>query len=286
MAAQAIPEALVPPWLTGAVVTLAWTWRLERGDGAVLGFTTHDRPLRRDGLLYRAAPGMTPSAIRQTRAIDRDTMDIAGMLTADAIRAADLDAGRWDGARVTLGATDWSDADAPILAIACGTLGEVERSGAGFAAELRGQATLLDRPVVPRTTPGCRARLGDQACRVDLAPRRHRAMVASVAGTVVTLDRSVAPGALALGRLRWLDGPLCGRSSVILAHEGERLELAEAPFVPGAMPVPMTMPVPVALVEGCDGRLATCAGRFANAVNFQGEPHLPGIDLLTRYGSG
>jgi hypothetical protein len=35
--------------------------------------------------------------------------------------------------------------------------------------------------------------------------------------------------------------------------------------------------------EGCDHTLDTCATRFANAVNFQGEPFLPGNDLLTRY---
>jgi hypothetical protein len=29
--------------------------------------------------------------------------------------------------------------------------------------------------------------------------------------------------------------------------------------------------------------LATCGGRFGNALNFRGEPYLPGIDLLTRY---
>jgi hypothetical protein len=39
----------------------------------------------------------------------------------------------------------------------------------------------------------------------------------------------------------------------------------------------------VELVEGCDKSLATCATRFANMVNFRGEPYLPGIDLLTRY---
>jgi uncharacterized phage protein (TIGR02218 family) len=39
----------------------------------------------------------------------------------------------------------------------------------------------------------------------------------------------------------------------------------------------------VEIREGCDKRLTTCAGRFANAANFRGEPHLPGIDLLTRY---
>ena len=39
------------------------------------------------------------------------------------------------------------------------------------------------------------------------------------------------------------------------------------------------------LREGCDRRLATCAARFGNARNFQGEPFLPGNDLLTRYPS-
>jgi hypothetical protein len=37
------------------------------------------------------------------------------------------------------------------------------------------------------------------------------------------------------------------------------------------------------LTQGCDKRLATCSGRFGNAVNFRGEPFLPGMDLLTRY---
>jgi uncharacterized phage protein (TIGR02218 family) len=37
------------------------------------------------------------------------------------------------------------------------------------------------------------------------------------------------------------------------------------------------------LTQGCDRRFSTCRDRFANAVNFQGEPHLPGNDLLTRY---
>ena len=39
----------------------------------------------------------------------------------------------------------------------------------------------------------------------------------------------------------------------------------------------------VSLREGCDRTLDTCATRFANAVNFQGEPFLPGNDLITRY---
>ena len=40
----------------------------------------------------------------------------------------------------------------------------------------------------------------------------------------------------------------------------------------------------VEITQGCDKRFATCVARFSNAVNFRGEPHLPGNDLLTRYG--
>lgn len=37
------------------------------------------------------------------------------------------------------------------------------------------------------------------------------------------------------------------------------------------------------LYAGCDKRLATCKARFANVLNFRGEPYLPGIDDLVRY---
>jgi len=37
------------------------------------------------------------------------------------------------------------------------------------------------------------------------------------------------------------------------------------------------------LREGCDHTLATCSTRFSNAANFQGEPFLPGNDLLAQY---
>lgn len=34
---------------------------------------------------------------------------------------------------------------------------------------------------------------------------------------------------------------------------------------------------------GCDKRLDTCAGRFANVLNFRGEPYVPGQDELLKY---
>lgn len=270
--------AAAPGWLREELVTLAWCWRLSRRDGVTIGLTSHDRDLFLDGLVYRAAPGMKPSAIETRDSLDAATMEIEGAIASDAIAARDLDAGRWDGAKLELFLTDWTAPGAAPVTVARGFLGTITRRGAGFSAELRGVTQLLDGPVCPATSPSCRAMLGDAACRVDLAPLTHMRRVIAVAGRVVTLD--AATPHMASGELLWVEGGNCGLASPVIAAEGAQLHLAEAPvFAPDA-------PVRVRLTEGCDKQLGTCRDRFANAVNFRGEAHLPGNDLLTRYPGG
>ncbi|HEY0115695.1 MAG TPA: DUF2163 domain-containing protein, partial [Allosphingosinicella sp.] len=145
----------------------ALCWRLERRDGVALGFTTHDRDLVIGGLVYRAAPGMLPSAVSVTDGFDQDNVDVKGALTSDAISAEDLKAGRWDGAALAIFMTDWSAPGAEMLHVARGELGEVSVTGEAFEAELKGPTAALERPVVEQTSPECRASLGDKRCRVD-----------------------------------------------------------------------------------------------------------------------
>jgi uncharacterized phage protein (TIGR02218 family) len=269
-----------PAWLREELVTLAWCWRLSRRDGVTIGLTSHDREVTVAGLRYRAAPGMKPSALETSDGLDADTMDLAGAVSSAAIAADDLDAGRWDGAELELFVTDWTQPDAAPVTVARGALGAIERRGAGFAAELQGVTHRLDGPVCPATSPSCRAMLGDRACRVDLAPRTHWRRVVAVAGREVTLDAALAPGAMAFGELVWMEGRNCGLSTPVIGEAGAVLHLAEAP------PLPVAVPVRVRLTQGCDKQLATCRDRFGNAVNFRGEAHLPGNDLLTRYPGG
>ena len=47
--------------LAGATTTLAHCWRLTRRDGAVEGFTDHDRDLVFDGTAFLAASGLEGS---------------------------------------------------------------------------------------------------------------------------------------------------------------------------------------------------------------------------------
>jgi uncharacterized phage protein (TIGR02218 family) len=266
-------------WLEGELTTIALCWRIERCDGVTIGLTAHDRDLEIAGLVYRAAPGMTPSAIARSAQLDADSMDVTGALTSAAISEADLLAGRWDGARVTLFATDWTQ-PGETVALGEGTIGGVETRGGMLTAELRGIAAALERPVVEETSPECRAELGDRRCRVAMAGRRRFARVTAIDDMAVTLDAGEpVADAYGGGRLRWIGGANSGLEDAIARSAGAVVTLRRPPRFEGAGAL-------VELIEGCDKRIATCAARFGNAVNFRGEPYLPGIDLLTRYPGG
>ena len=267
-------------WLAEPVTTIALCWRIERRDGVAIGLTAHDRDLVIDGLVHRAGPGMVPSAIRRQVGLAADTMDVAGALASAAIGERDLIDGRWDGARVRLFAVDWQG-EGTRVELGEGTIGAVEMADGRFSAELAGPGAMLGRAAVEETLPTCRASLGDRRCRVAMAGRRRLVRVTAVDGAVLVLDAGEpVANAYGGGQVRWLEGANGGLIQGIAASAGMSVTLV-APPVCAVVP-----PVLVELIEGCDRTLATCATRFANAANFRGEPHLPGMDLITRWPGG
>lgn len=263
--------------LAKPLCTLAFCWRIERRDGIAIGLTSHDRPLDIGGLTYLASPGVTPSAIRRTGAVEAAVTDIDGALSSDALTPAELAQGRWDGAHVTLCLTEWDSPGALWLTLAEGTLGAVRESNGAFSATLDSAKAALSRAIAPATSPMCRATLGDRDCRVDMAMRRRILRVGVLAGNRLAIPGTADLTPYGSGRLRWLDGPRCGLWDGIAGVEAGALLLDDAP---DEVPVPGTR---ILVEEGCDRRIATCSARFSNAANFRGEPYLPGTDLLTRY---
>lgn len=260
----------------GELTSLALCWRIERSDGAGLGLTSHDAPVTADGVTFVPSPGILPAAVTRSLGVKPSSAEVEGSLSSDAIGERDLALGRWNGAGVRLSAVDWLEPDASAIQLVAGELGEVSVEGDSFSAELRGAAARLDSPVGPATSPECRARFGDKYCRVDLAGRSIRAAVVSADGADLFLDRAVGEAFL-FGRLRFVSGENSGLTTTVLAVSGDIVRVRDLPrgtVLPDCR---------VELREGCDKRFVTCSGRFDNAVNFRGEPHLPGNDLLTRY---
>lgn len=266
-------------WFSSALETVATFWRVLRRDGVTLGFTTHDADLWFEGVFHRATPGMVPSAIRRSADFEPDSAEVQGALTHDAISAVDLATGRFDGARVLVGVVDWETLEREVLYR--GAIGGVVEEAGRFTASLQSRKAELQRDPIPSTSPACRALFCGPGCTLSAARFTHEANLASLnaAANSVTLNAPVSASRLAGGSLRWCDGPLAGLGATIVAADGDTL-LLDTPL--DLAPPPGTR---VQVREGCDRTIATCSTRFANAVNFQGEPFLPGNDQVSRYPS-
>jgi uncharacterized phage protein (TIGR02218 family) len=260
----------------GELTSLALCWRLERSDGAGIALTSHDEAVLSEQTLHQPQPGMIPAAVTRRLGIDAQSAEVAGAVSSEALDSGDLAVGRWDGASVTLTAVDWQDTSAAAIQLLRGEIGSVSIDGESFSADLQGAAARLDAPVCPATSAECRAEFGDKSCRIDLAGRTIIAHVVSTDGGQLTLDQPV-DDRFVLGRLRYMSGANCGLSTVILSAEATTVVVRDLPRIA------VESGCRVELREGCDKRFQTCVQRFGNAVNFRGEPHLPGNDLLTRY---
>lgn len=252
-------------------------WRVDRRDGVTLGFTSHDRDIWQEGVLHRAAPGMLPSAIRRTADLAPDSVDVEGALAHDAISSADLASGRYDGARVQLGVIDWETGDFAVLYR--GEIGAISEEGAGFAAELLSAKAQLEIDPVPRTSPTCRAGFCGPGCTLS-APRFTydlRLAEADHGANSVALAGGPSAADFRDGSLRWINGTHAGRETQVVAVEGGALVLEDD------LPPDAAAGLMVRVREGCDHTITTCSARFGNAANFQGEPFLPGNDILARY---
>ena len=265
-------------WFSGELETVASYWRLMRTDGVTLGFTTHDANLWFDGVMHLATPGMVPSSIRRSASFDADSAEVEGAISHDTINSCDLAIGRYDQAVVVIGLVDWESLEhQPIYS---GRIGAVTEQAYGFAAELQSRKADLDIDPIPRTSPCCRASFCGPGCGLSALVFEHEAGVAAqdIAGNGVALTCDANFANLVGGSLRWLDGPYAGMVMGIGSTIGGKV----------VFDAPMDLIVPAGTRaiarEGCDRTLGTCSSRFAHAVNFQGEPFLPGNDAIMRYG--
>ncbi|WP_428542653.1 DUF2163 domain-containing protein [Profundibacter sp.] len=265
--------------------TLAWCWRLTRNDGAVFGFTDHDRPLSFDSTIFEPESGFTASEIRAGSDLSVDAQEAEGVLTSTTITETDILDGRWDNATVEIWRVNWADTTSRAL-LRRGAIGQVRRGRLHFVAEMRSLAHVLGQTIGRTFQASCDAALGDARCGVDLNDPAFKA-----SGTVVSLsgDRGFAVSSLsgfaegwfALGTLQWLTGANTGRKAEVLSHAimgaDVIIKLLEAPVRPTEIGNTFD------IFAGCDKRFETCQARFANAANFRGFPHIPGQDTIIRY---
>lgn len=271
--------------LAGGATTLCHCWKLRRRDGAMTGFTDHDRDLAFDGLVFEAAAGLSASAIETSAGLAVDNLDVVGALTSERLNDGDLAAGLYDDAAIEIWRVNWQAVAERVL-LRKGNLGEVSRGALGFSAEVRGLAHRLNQPVGRLFQFTCDADLGDARCGLDIQTLTATGTILAAQEnrifTVSGID-GFAEGWFERGRLAFTSGANAGAGMEVKFHAprpgGATVELWQ----------PMARDVAAGdtfdLTAGCDKLFSTCRDKFSNAVNFRGFPHMPGNDFVVSYAS-
>ena len=263
--------------ISGEVTTLATCWRITRRDGAVLGFTDFNSDLTVSGVVYEAQTGFTPTAVQSTSGFSVDNLDVDGMLDSAVITESDINAGLYDFAEISVFMVNYTDLTQGILTLRTGWLGEVSFSQNHFIAEMRGLAQALNQNIGDVFSANCRALFGDARCKVDLSGYTFTGVVSAVNNNrvFVASDLSNVSGYFNYGLVKFTSG----------ANNGISMEVKD--YIEGG-DINLSLPLPYAIevgdefqiVAGCDKTFATCVNNFDNALNFRGEPHVPGMDKI------
>jgi len=259
------------------VTTLATLWLIERTDGVKLGFTDFDEDIFFNGVNYVASTGISPSAVDESTSLKVDNMEVTSILESANINVNDIEAGLYDYAKITISIIDYTNISAGELIIKKGTLGNIKNDLNYFIAEIRGLSQLYTNIITKEYTPLCRAVFGDNQCGINKANYTKSGTINTVisdyefATTLTDID-----GYYNYGLITFTSGANAGRS----------IEVKEYLQQSGYIKIFLTLPDPVAvgdtfnIVAGCDKQFTTCKNKFANNINYRGEPLLPGKDRL------
>ena len=267
--------------LRAGVTHTCHCWLIERRDGVRLGFTDHDASLQFDGISFAPQNGLSARAIASTTGLSVNNTEAFGVLSDDAIAESDILAGRYDGASVQVWLVCWDNVTARKTLFR-GTLGEITRGAGGFEAELHGLTEALNQMQGRSYLKTCSAVLGDSRCKfaLDLASYRLDYTLDTPSdGQVFALQGTAQfnEGWFAGGAIEVMSGPSVGLKGYIKSDKGTDARVLtlwsplNAPVVPGDV---------LRVTAGCDKRPVTCREKFANFLNFQGFPDMPGDDWL------
>lgn len=296
-------------YLQNPSVELCGLLRVQRKDGTIKTLTDWDKEVVFGSETYLPNPGIRLTNVQTSSGLSVDSLSLSGFYDDNGFTRSDLLAGLYEGATFVLYTVRPTSVDTHYAIDRSGSLGKTKMLDSQFEIEVLGLIEHLQYELGEFVSPQCRANLGDERCKVnlqyflavgvtltitsnnfftaelhDVASGSPHEGTWSVAGSdwftfgVLTFDSQADSN-------QTFTNPTTGNqrnhgiSFTVQKYDVDdsgdptfRLS-KNAPFVIDSGDL-------FYVYAGCDWNRSTCNGKFDNAINFQGEPDVPGEDKV------
>lgn len=275
---KTLPTALATH-MAGGTTTLADLLKITRKDGTVFAFTSAADDVTISSVTYLSSQGLNISSLEAAAGLAVDNLELTTLDDGSTFNRLDVLSGVWRNADFVISRYNWASPSDGVEVRMVGTVGEVHLKRGSIVAELRGLQQALQQPIGSVTSKTCRARLGDTLCTKSLTAFTFTGAVTTATSNQVFTDSSKAQADdyFAEGILTWLTGVNAGLIVKVKAFSTGGVFTLSLPMLST-----ITVGNTFSVVAGCRKRLDDCSTKFSNVLNFQGEPHLPGLDALTK----
>jgi len=256
-------------------------WKITLKDGKTIAFTTASEDFIYENLKYNHISADDISTVNTNLDINNDAANFSNFIHSDLIDANDILSGRYDSAKVELFILDLQNLEKGKVVLMTGKISDIQFKNEIFIVNVKGLKDEINKVIGDVYSPLCRAKFCDKKCKLNGANFEFNGQINAVIDNTTFQTRSKIiiekpNDYFENGIIEFLDGNNVQQKIEIKQFNNGVFMLFTEP------PYKLAIGDTFKAIAGCDKRFETCCDKFNNAINFRGEPHLPGIELLLK----
>lgn len=236
-----------------------------------IGFTNNTRDVElgaHPDIVFRSAPGLTPSVVEMILGTESSNLENVLQFEAEGITESDIEAGKWNYAKIELWLMNWQALEMGEFVIAKHIFGEIRNLQTFFKVETEGLNSLLQKQFGNVAQRVCRiAHVGTETCQLDLDGETSDGF--SITKTleidsiideyhiVLIRDENVPDDFYTNGKMTALAGTNAGLSRETKVGTGEDTDYIQV-ILKRPFPFPLTEGQTVSMLIGDDKSLERC----------------------------
>ena len=230
-------------------------------------------------MVYNSISANDLNELKTNIDVEEDNGEISNLIVSDIIESNDILSGLYDGADVELFLLDKITNEKIILLN--GIISSIEYKDNIFNAKVKGLKSKLNKVIGEVYTPLCRCKFCDKKCGLNKNDFTFNGEIFSIISNTEFQTNSSdiinkADGYFENGVIEFISGKNNGFKTEIKQFKNNSIILSTE------LPYELKSGDQFKITVGCDKEFSTCCNIFNNAINFRGEPHLPGIDVLLK----